>query len=287
MKRLLALVLIVPLLLAPLQASASLNGKVDFSEPRIVAVIAGRDGNYALSANASGYLFSPRIVFSAGHLKDNPSNKEFYVSEPNRELKAGINVVKVQKVFYPKTYKSKVYRDDFSIMVLEKAIARVSSAPLISENLLLKAMNERLPMKITGYGVYQDICKLQNKSAPCRTNNDVTSKKPRSIMMDPYSADEIKEKFGPFDEQIADHLFLVTKPTQGPCPGDSGGSTTVAIDGISYYVGTVPAGFWSSYTCGYDTPTGGETIGYTAPVYKFLNLLREAESYAKLHPEKK
>jgi hypothetical protein len=192
--------------------------------------------------------------------------------------------VKSVKVFFPSTYKTKIYSDDFSIIVLEKPFAEITKATMISPELLAQAISAKTPMKIMGFGVYQDICDEQKKSAPCQFGSERTSLVPRSSLMIPWSASEIKEKYNRYQEEVADHLFMTSPYKGGPCGGDSGGSTTVAINGINYYVGTVPSGFWNAYACGQSDGSVGDTLGYTAPVYKFLDLIAVAEKYVADHP---
>jgi hypothetical protein len=272
------------MILIPATASASLNGKEDFSEPRIVAISLSSSVGSSPWANGSGYLYSPRIVFSAGHIKDNDEYSQIYVSQPNQKLKQGMQVAKVIKKYFPATYKKKIYRDDFAILVLEKPLADVKKAPLITPELLSQAISSKIPMKNIGFGAYQDVCLEMKVKAPCQFGSDRTSLVPRSIEVMPWNASEIKSKYGRYDEEVSDHLFLTGPYKSGGCPGDSGGSTNVSIGGISYYVGTSASGFWNAYACGQSGGEVGDTIGYTAPVFKFLEMIAEAERYVAEHP---
>lgn len=267
-------------------ATASLNGKEDFSEPRIVAISVSSVIGSSPWANGSGYLYSPRIVFSAGHIKDHIGTNDIYVSQPNKKLVAGMSLIKVVKKIFPTSYKTGIYKDDFAILILEKPLANVSKAPLITPELLEQSITAKSPMKSLGFGVFKDVCLELKLSSPCRTNGDKTSTVPRSIEMTPWNAAEIKDKYGNYDERVADHLFLTTSYKGGPCGGDSGGSTTVSINNTNYYVGTVASGFWNAYACGQSGGTVGDTVGYTAPVYKFLDLIALAEKYVADHPYK-
>jgi hypothetical protein len=268
----------------PSIASASYNGKEDFSEPRIVALSSLEKVGSGPWANGSGYLYSPRIVFSAGHIKDNAEFSQLYVSQLNQELTEGMQSIKVIKKFFPSTYSNKNFKDDFAILILDKPFALSGAAPLITPELLTKAIAAKTPMKITGYGIYQDICAIRNVPSPCKFNGEITSSVPRSIEMSPWTASEIKSKYGRSDDGINDHIFLTGPYKSGGCGGDSGGSTTVLIDGISYYVGTTPSGHWNAFACGQAGGALGDTIGYTAPVFKFLEMITEAEKYVAEHP---
>lgn len=270
--------------LLPASASASLNGQEDYSVTRIVAISNDENVGNAPWANYSGYLFSPRIIFSAGHIKDHENGNNLYVSPPNQKINSGMNVVKAAKVLYPSTYATKIYRDDFSIVILEKPLTEISEASLITPELMARAISAKIPMKVTGFGAYQDVCLELRVTSPCQFGSDRTSLVPRSTEMIPRSASEVKSKYNQFNPDITDHLFLTAAYKYGPCGGDSGGSTTVLLDGITYYVGTVPSGFWNAYACGQSPGSAGDTVGYTAPVYKFLELIAEAEKYVAEHP---
>jgi hypothetical protein len=270
--------------LSSTEANASLNGIEDYSEPRIVAISARQFISGVPWANYSGYLYSPRIVFSAGHIKDHDENSDLFVSQPNKKIASGMSTVKVVKVLFPETYKTKIYSDDFAILILEKPLADISPAPLITAELLSTAISSRIPMKEIGFGAYQDVCAELKVAAPCQFGGERTSLVPRSIEMTPWDAAGIKLKYNQYQAEIADHLFLTTTYKGGPCGGDSGGPTTVNINNQNYYVGTVATGFWNAYACGQSPGDVGDTVGYTAPVYKFLNLIAEAEKYVATHP---
>jgi hypothetical protein len=268
----------------PNTASASLDAQEDFSEPRIVAISGSSSIGNTPWANGSGYLYSPRIIFSAGHIKDRDEFSQIYVSQPNQKLKAGMETVKVIKKIFPSTYKTRIYKDDFAILILEKPLADIAPAPLITSELLAKAIAEKIPMKQLGFGAYQDVCAELKVSSPCQFGSDRTSLVPRSIEMVPWDAAGIKARYNQYQAEIADHLFLTSPYRGGPCPGDSGGSTTVKINGESYYVATVASGFWNGYSCGQGGGTVEDSLGYTAPVFKFLDLIAEAEKYIADNP---
>lgn len=284
MKRALIISVLLILELFPINATASLNGKEDYSETRIVAASANSNIGFKGWVNYSGFLYSPRIVFTAGHLQEHDLIGPYFVVGPNKEISNGMSAVKVAKILIPTSYKTKIYANDFAIMILEKPLADVKTAPLITPELLSKAISAKTQMTITGYGAFQDVCALIKETSPCRFGSEWTSKAPRSIKMTPSSSTEIQDQFHQYDPEIADHLFFTGPYKSGPCGGDSGGPTTVLVDNIKYYVGTVPTGFWNAYACGQSPGYEGETLGWTAPVYKFLDLITEAEKYVTEHP---
>lgn len=283
MKRI-AIYSLILTLFTPTLAFASLGGKEDYSEERVVAISLDSKIGSTPWANGSGYLYSPRIVFSAGHLKDHNPSGIYYVSQPNQKLIEGMPTVKVVKTFFPSTYTPKIYSDDFAVFVLEKPLKDIPKANLITQELFSQFVATKSPMKILGFGAFEDVCELEKKSSPCAFGSERTSVVPRSIEMIPSTALDIDTKFHQSDTRIADHLFFTGPYKSCPCGGDSGGPTIARINGLDYYVGTVPTGFWNAYACGQSPGYEGETIGWTAPVYKFLDLISEAETYVKENP---
>ena len=261
-------------------AQGSMNSKIDFSEPRMAAVFIGSKENHTAVANGSAFFYSPRIVFSAAHGDSTSKTLTFYVGQPNKKLSQGMKYAKVIKTYIPKSFDKSAYSDDFAVLVLDRPLMKVDKAELITEEKLQRIITEKIPVKILGYGVYKDACKLFNQKPRCNVDGAGTSTTPRSILMNPVSYSSLKTKFGdlPNLSKVKDHLFLESDFYTGPCPGDSGGSSTATIDGVNYYLGTTPAGFWGGYSCG-QTSEVSETLGYSAPVYKFLDLIKRAEKF--------
>lgn len=206
------------------------------------------------------------------------------VSAPDQEIKEGIKLVEVIKTYYPQTYDNKTAKDDFSIFILKEPLGDFGNANLITKSQLDEVTKQKIKMKITGYGRYEDACAGTNKKPPCNYDQLKPSLVPRSMYMTPNSWQEITAQFNIPRDPVEDHLFLTGKGKDGPCAGDSGGSTTVEINGVEFYVGTVPSGFYNGSECGHGEPWMDIVIGYTAPVYKFLDLIAEAEKYVEEHP---
>lgn len=261
-------------------AQGSMNSKIDFSNPRIAAVFVGSKENHTAVANASAYFYSPRIVFSAGHLDSTARFSTLYVGQPNKKLSQSMKYAKVIKTYFPKSFDKSAYSDDFAIFVLDKPLLNLGKADLITEEKLQRIITEKIPVKILGYGVYKDACKLFNQKPRCNVDGAGTSATPRSIVMKPVSYSSLKTTFGdlPNLSKVKDHLFVESDFYTGPCPGDSGGSSTATLDGVNYYLGTTPAGFWGGYSCG-QTSEKSDTLAYSAPVYKFLDLIKQAEKF--------
>jgi hypothetical protein len=279
--------LVVFISMTALPAQGSMNSKIDFSDPRIAAVFVGSKENHTAVANASAYFYSSRIVFSAGHLDSTAKFSTLYIGQPNKKLNQSMKYAKVIKTYFPKSFDKGAYSNDFAIFVLDKPLSNLGKAELITEEKLQRVITEKIPVKILGYGVYKDACKLFNQKPRCNVDGAGTSTTPRSITMNPVSYSSLKSTFGdlPNLSKVKDHLFLESDFYTGPCPGDSGGSSTATIDGVNYYLGTTPAGFWGGYSCG-QTSEKSDTLGYSAPVYKFLDLIKQAEEFVATHKVK-
>ena len=275
---------------SPANLSAAQNGTIDYSHSRILAIGFSSKTAPEPVANGSGYLYAPRIVLTAGHFQEWPKDAKIFAFQNNSQLTSKTAYSQVIKAFYPDSYVSKSNSNDFAIFVLEKPLAQVLDARLITPEIFKSLIDAKTPLNVTGYGVYEDVCKLLNQKPRCDMSSNLvhTSLEPRNIQMTPITQAEILRKYGngfPDILKLEDHLFMQSNYETSPCPGDSGGATTVSVDGAEYYVGTTPAGFWSGYNCG-ATPDGGlqETIGYTAPVFKFLDLIKEAQDFVKANP---
>jgi Trypsin len=271
-------------------AFASSGGTINYTHTRILAIAISPGGTPAYEANGSGYLYSPRIVLTAGHFQDIGPNNNFFAFQSNSNLEKKPIFAKVVRAIYPSNYIRGIFANDFAVFVLDKPLGEIGKANLVTEEILQEFVSDKISVDVTGYGIYQDACSVLKQAAPCKIDTSVvpTSREPRTIQMTPLSLNEVTTTFGGGLQglsSVSDHLFLQSDISISPCPGDSGGASTVQKDGLEYYIGTTPAGFWSGYNCG-ATPPGDSkfTLGYTAPVYKFLDLIKEAEDYVTSHP---
>ncbi|MGI9144061.1 MAG: trypsin-like serine protease [Candidatus Planktophila sp.] len=280
---------LVSQLIAPYSSNASSNSKIDYSHLRILAFSISQSSTPSTIANGSGYLYSPRIVLTAGHFQDAPLGANFFALQNNSRLTFELQSAKVIKTFYPQNYDKKSLANDFAVYVLEKPLAQVSTAKLATPEIIETVIKNKAIPVVTGYGAFQALCKSSNPQPNCSSGeNFQTSSEPRSIQMSLLSYEQLKDKYGTnlsFLNEVSDHLFFESDFDTSPCPGDSGGATTVTIEGTEYYVGTTPTGFWYGSNCGATPGSGLQiTLGYTAPVFKFLNLIQQAQNFVDSNP---
>ena len=271
-------------------ANAGLNAEIDLSNPRIVPIY-GSDSptppNIGDQASYSGFLYSSRIVFSAAHSEvqfDRDGNrttfnsKYIFVGRPNSTAGDYKGLVKVEKRFIAKNYRfNNATLDDFAIYVLEKDLIPAAPVKLLTPELEIEIRASQTPIKMHGYGEYQDRCE-PNEKLPCSPKNKKTLQ-PRSLTSILYTLAEVEAIVGYKRAQLVDHLIMNNGKTGFGCSGDSGGSITSTYKNELIYLATTPNGL-SSYACGAsDGYDGKGGINYASPVYKHLDIVKEAEDY--------
>ena len=283
LKGVLASILLIPSITP---ANAALDAPINLDNPRVVAMF----GNDIDKAAWSGYLYSSRIVFSAAHSHynfDSSGNliyKEpgiFTVGKPNSSAKDSSGRVKVVKLFLAdfKTIPSGGSINDFVIYVLEKDLVPMLPGKLITPEITQELVEAKAEVEFHGYGEYRDRC-AAGQSPPCKKDwqnpNQGTSEFPRVSVMKlspvlPSWMDSQKMS------EMANERFI--SDPQG-CPGDSGGPITTIYKGERIYLGMGLDGS-GGYACGASGSPRNEpnAFGYFSPVYKHLDLLRDAEAF--------
>jgi hypothetical protein len=271
-------------------ANAGLNAAIDLSNPRIVPIY-GSDSptppNIGDQASYSGFLYSSRIVFSAAHSEyqfDQQGNKimfaqkHLFIGLPNSTAGDYKGAVKVALRLVAKNYRSNNGTlDDFAIYVLEKDLIRAAPVKLLTPEIEAEIRESKTPIKMHGYGEYQDRCE-PNETMPCMQRYKKTLQ-PRSLTSILYTLADVEAIVGYKKPQLVDHLIMNNGKTGFGCSGDSGGSVTSTYKNEFIYLATTPNGN-SVYACGASGGHDGKGgISYASPVYKHLDILKEAEDY--------
>lgn len=295
--KILTLSLLFSQILTPANASIS---PINLENPRVVPVF-GRIQIQGVTVDAvwSGYLYSPRIIFTAAHSNytfDNNGNRILSgmavdtVGKPNSNAFDKTGRVKVIKTFigdYKLTSGGSV--NDFIVYVLERDLVPISKGNLLTAEIEKELVAVQSEVKIHGYGEYQDRCPGQ--PGPCKKTDFKdpkmrTSELPRSptgIMKlvapsyFPWMSSDQKTNFAN-ETLVSDNLA---------CSGDSGGPVTTVYKGTTYYLGSALSG-GNTRACGagvVDDPT--KAFGYFSPVYKHLDLITAAEDFIKANPANK
>ena len=276
-------------------ANASLGAQVNLDNPRVVPIF-GQDGasEVRLMAGWSGFLYSPRIVFSAAHSHyrfDNNGNRILNepafitVGKPNSSAKSAEGRVKVIKTFVANFTQ---FGNDFIVLVLDRDLATVSPAKLMTAEIEAELVNARAEVVFHGYGEYRDRCAPGEKN-PCKKDwdnlNQRTSELPRIARLNLAPLSDSYFSWLPGNIRAELQETVISNP-QG-CPCDSGGPITTAYKGELLYLGMgLDAG--NVYACGAGDTKSKEndpdSFGWFSPIYKHLDLLKEAEAFVKQHP---
>jgi hypothetical protein len=271
-------------------ANAGLNAEIDLSNPRIVPIYGSNSPtppNSGDQASYSGFLYSSRIVFSAAHSEyqfDEQGNKipfaqkYLFIGLPNSKAGDYKGAVKVELRLIAKNYRGNGGTlDDFAIYVLEKDLIPAAPVKLLTPEIEAEIRASQTPIKMHGYGEYQDRCE-PNETLPCKQRYKKTLQ-PRSLTSILYTLADVEAIVGYKKPQLVDHLIMNNGKTGFGCSGDSGGSITSTYKNEFIYLATTPNGN-SVYACGASGGHDGKGgISYASPVYKHLDILKEAEDY--------
>jgi hypothetical protein len=271
-------------------SQAALNAQVNLDNPRVVPIF-GQDGpsEVRLMAGWSGFLYSPRIVLSAAHSHyrfDNNGNRILIepafitVGKPNSSAKDAEGRAKVIKTFVADFTQM---GNDFIVLVLDRDLVTVSPAKLMTAEIEAELVNARSEVVFHGYGEYRDRCAPGEKN-PCKKDwnnlNQRTSELPRIVRMNLAPLSDSYFSWLTGNQRTELRETVISNP-QG-CPGDSGGPITTAYKGDLLYLGQGLAGA-NVYACGAGNAKSKEndpnSFGWFSPIYKHLDLLKEAEAF--------
>jgi hypothetical protein len=271
-------------------SQAALNAQVNLDNPRVVPIF-GQDGpsEVRLMAGWSGFLYSPRIVLSAAHSHyrfDNNGNRILIepafitVGKPNSSAKDAEGRAKVIKTFVADFTQM---GNDFIVLVLDRDLVTVSPAKLMTAEIEAELVNARSEVVFHGYGEYRDRCAPGEKN-PCKKDwnnlNHRTSELPRIARMNLAPLSDSYFSWLTGNQRTELRETIISNP-QG-CPGDSGGPITTAYKGDLIYLGQGLAGA-NVYACGAGDSKSKEnsldSFGWFSPIYKHLDLLKEAEAF--------
>ena len=277
-------------------ANAGLNAPINVENPRVVPIFGQPEGVTSDNAGWSGYLYSPRIVFSAAHSNyrfDNNRNRILSepalitVGKPNSSASDQTGRVKVIKSFvgdFKLTSGGSV--NDFIVYVLEKDLVPISKGNLLTAEIEKELVAVQSEVRIHGYGEYQDRCPGQ--PGPCKKTDFRDPKMHTSEL--PRSPTGIMKLVAPsyFHGMSSDQKANLANETlvsdNLACSGDSGGPVTTVYKGTQYYLGSALSGS-NTRACGagvIDDPT--KAFGYFSPVHKHLDLIQTAEDFIKANP---
>ena len=280
-----AVAILLCLPIATPQANASYNGVIDYSNPRIVPIFQQLVGG---EASYSGYIYSPRIIFTAGHgeakFSDDGTRLPFtpsvaYVGLPNSKVTNNSKRFQIATRFVSTSFRmDSALLGDFAIYVLTEDIGDFKPAKLATLEIQKELEAQRAFVEITGYGDHEDRCKEGDK-LPCPQIQNSRSLEPRKLKVQVRPYEDFLALVGYERPQLKGSLLTWGGGKSSPCGGDSGGSVTTTYKGEEIYVAVTPNGM-NGYACGaagYYDGKGG--IGYASPIYDHLDILKAAEDF--------
>jgi hypothetical protein len=287
-KRLIAFLSVLSLSLSVplLPANAVWNGITNFEDQRTVPILF----DYDRVNCASGFLYSPRIVFTVAHnlFVENDLEKEhvtrrnlLWVGYPNDTLNRGVRRVIVEKSFVPNGYKSRtawtggdrITRiNDFAVLVLKSPLPAVSKpVELLTPELHDQYIQSNEQINLTGYGT----------QLPEQAGRECLNRKPSSFQST-ITGKTISTG------NVSWTTTLNTKVAPGMpnmCDGDSGAGHTKLLSDKYIYLGAAGAGGFLNHNCAaYEPWLNEESITGADPVYLFTDLIAQAEKYVADNP---
>jgi hypothetical protein len=287
-KRLIAFLSVFSLFLSlPITpANAVWKGTTNFEDKRTVPILFHSGSVYC----ASGFLYSPRIVFSVAHnfFKENDLEKEhvtkrdaIWVGYPNDTLTPGVRRVSVEKFFIPEGYKSRtawtggnrITRiNDFAVLVLKSPLPTDNKpVELLTPELHDQYIQSNEQINLTGYGT-----QLREQAG-----QECVNRRPSS-----FQSTITGKTISAGSQSWTSTLNTSVAPGMpNMCDGDSGAGYTKLLSDKYIYLGAAGAGGKNQHNCEtYQPALNSEAINGADPVYLFTNLIAQAEKYVVDNP---
>jgi len=287
-KRLIAFLSVISLFLSlPITpANAVWKGTTNFEDKRTVPILFHSGSVYC----ASGFLYSPRIVFSVAHnfFKENDLEKEhvtkrdaIWVGYPNDTLTPGVRRVSVEKFFIPEGYKSRtawtggnrITRiNDFAVLVLKSPLPTDNKpVELLTPELHDQYIQSNEQINLTGYGT-----QLREQAG-----QECENRRPSS-----YQSTMTSKTISAGSQSWTATLNTSVAPGMpNLCDGDSGAGYTKLLSDKYIYLGAAGAGGKNQHNCEtYQPALNSEAINGADPVYLFTDLIAQAEKYVVDNP---
>ena len=225
----------------------------------------------------TGFLYSERIVLTAGHcLSDRDAKKPYqkhYIGLPGIPYsKDNAKLIEAEKVIFPKNWSLKGENDftdieDFGILILKESISINGKTTIATQEQIDLYIKNKTLVSTVGYGI-QSVSHKQN---------DLTV--PQYAEFPLESLDIVKTVLNT-NKYYGMKINTVQIPGgPGTCPGDSGSAFYIK-DGENFiYLGPLSWGVGMSPSCsGKEWQSKVMYIGSVA-AYDYLYLIKEAEDY--------
>ena len=285
-KRFASVCLTLILTLQILPASAVWKGTLDPENKRAVPVLYGPNG----ACNSSGFLYSPRIVFTAAHVlffgddrktEHTQLRPTMWIGYPGEDVSNSSRRVESEKFFVPSNYEGRdlwkggntaTRKNDFAVIVLKSPLpVDKKRIELLTPELHDKYILNKEPVSLTGYGyqTQEDHGRCREFKSPSSFTSNVTDR----VVSTPRSS------------WVSTLNTRVDPGMPNMCDGDSGSGYVKIFPDRYVYLGASGSGSYGNHNCENYRPYLTEvTISASDPVYLYKDLIAEAEKYVAANP---
>jgi hypothetical protein len=286
LKRIVSICLTSLLILQTIPASAVWKGTFDSQNKRAVPVLYGPNG----ACNSSGFLYSPRIVFTAAHVLFFGDDRQtehtvlrptVWIGYPGEYVSNSSRRIESEKFFVPSNYEGRdlwkggntaTRKNDFAVIVLKSPLpVDKKKIELLTPELHDKYILNKEPVTLTGYGyqTQEDHGKCRESKFPSSFTSNVTDK---TVSTGRFAwASTLNTRVDPGMPNM--------------CDGDSGSGYVKIFPDRYIYLGASGSGSYGNHNCENYMPFLNEvTISASDPVYLYKDLILEAEKYVAANP---
>ena len=279
------------LVLTSQSANSVWNGESAIGHKRAVAIFP----DPSISCGASGFLYSPRIVFTVAHtlfLADDRSEihseknmaKKLWVGIPGEKISPNSKRIESIKFFWPENYASRdawlggkriTRNNDFAVLVLKEPLpVDNKKVELLTPEQHNQFISSQEVVTQVGYG-------SQKSSDVGNTNGCMYEREPKR-----YESSVTSKNIDVGNEIWTAPLnFKVGVRKPNGCDGDSGSGYFIEYPDKYLYFGAMGAGSKANHNCeSYEPFMDKESINGSWPVYLYLDLIKEAEDYVAANP---
>ncbi len=291
---------ITGILFAPTAALAIKDGESAAGHPRIVALYFQTSPSWPSPVQScTGFLYSPRIVFTAAHcVHDGTRMREMVALRPD-QMRVGVpgarsgplaKKVRVEKIYAKPGYRfldtssGSSYTNDFAAIVLEKPLRKVSPAKLASSKLIEELTLSGTKIATGGYGQKSAEDALVNPSM----RSIFPSKAAFNLIPTEMGINSVRERMAMWNRsyyQSEGVSFMRYEPgTAHPCNGDSGSGFFLDGKRTPTYLGVTWAAvhpLCESGNLGSEErfkPPSGYVVAFRG-IYMDLDVVNQAQDY--------
>jgi len=278
---------LVVVLLSIVPANAMENGFDAPIDGRTVPIIV-----QPIGINCTGFLYSERIVFTAGHcLYDMPSKQKIeyvQVGAPNETYTASSKRIDVVKSFVAKNWGNFGWSDEININPTGEFGIYILKEPIKVNGKVEVATVEKVKQLIDTNTLVTNIA-YGNQSLNDKKNG-LPSRAPKyaqfplvSYSTVKFAVDNALNSMGKKKYNMTIHVLQVP---EGPstCSGDSGSPFYVKENETYYYLGPLSNGLGGIPNCSGKPWTDSKMYMGSVAAYDYLDLIAEAEKYVADNP---